>query len=602
MCGIVGYVGNKKASLIVLEALKNVEYRGYDSAGIAVLDKEIRVIKDTGKLAEIEKKHDFSSLVGGIGIGHTRWATHGEVNSMNAHPHTDESGEICLVHNGIIENFQELRWQLLKQGCKLRSDTDTELMAHLIASEFKKTSNFRQAFLSALKKVDGSFSFVVMHKGEEKLYAARRSSPLLIGVGKGEMFFASDMPAVLSHTRDFVFLQENEVAEITAKGYGICKLDGTPVFRAATHVDWTPQMAQKEGYPHFMIKEIREQGASIRNSLATDISDAKKLLAGAKQISIIACGTSYHSALVFKGLLARAGIRSEAIIGSEYGAAIFGKGTVALAISQSGETADTLVAVRHAQSKGAKIIGVTNVVGSSLSREADACVYIGAGPEISVVATKSFTSQLIVLYRLAFALAKDDEKISRNFFSDCKLSNLQYDKKTEKLRDLSALIDAVLSKEADIKNLAKELCRKKDFFFIGRGLSFPIAAEGALKLKEITYLHAEAYAAGELKHGPLSLLENGVCVLAVAPTDETTQKMVSNMHECKARNATLIGISDSQSVLSECDFSFRMPACDALFAPILYIIPLQLLAYHMTVILKRDPDKPRNLAKSVTVE
>jgi len=583
MCGIVGYIGNKKASLIVLEALKNVEYRGYDSAGIAVLNSEIQIIKDVGKLAEIEKKHNFSSLSGNIGMGHTRWATHGGVNSMNAHPHTDESGEICLVHNGIIENFQALRETLQKAGCKLRSETDTELMAHLISLELKKAKDFRSAFLAALQKIEGSFSFVVMHKGEQKLYGARKSSPLIIGVGKNEMFFASDMPAVLSHTRDFVFLHENEAAEITKDGYEIYSLAGTKISRSKTHVDWTPQMAQKEGYAHFMIKEISEQQISIRNSIATDISGSKKLLAGAKSISLIACGTSYHAALIFKSLLSRAGIRSETIIGSEYADAVFDKGTVAIAISQSGETADTLLAVRHAKKKGAKIIGITNVVGSSLSRESDACIYIGAGPEISVVATKSFTSQLVVLYRLAFSLSKNDSK-------------------AEKLRDLSALIEAILTKESDIKKLAAALCKKKDFFFIGRGLSFPIAAEGALKLKEITYLHAEAYPAGELKHGPLSLLEKDVCIIAIAPTDETTSKMLSNIKECKARNATIIGISDSQNILQECDLSFKMPSLDPLFAPILCTIPLQMLAYHMTIILGRDPDKPRNLAKSVTVE
>lgn len=583
MCGIVGYIGDKKASLIVLESLKNVEYRGYDSAGIAVLNSSIQIIKDIGKLAEIEKKHNFSSLEGNIGMGHTRWATHGGVNSMNAHPHTDESGEICLVHNGIIENFQQLREKLLQAGCKLRSETDTELMAHLISLELKKAKTFRAAFLASLQKIEGSFSFVVMHKGEQKLYGARKSSPLIIGVGKNEMFFASDMPAVLSHTRDFVFLQENEAAEISREGYEIYSLFGSKISRSPTHVDWTPQMAQKEGFAHFMLKEISEQQNSIRNALAADISSAKKLLMGAKNISLIACGTSFHAALVFKSLLSKAGIRCEAIIGSEYPGAVFEKGTAALAISQSGETADTLLAVRAAKKKGAKIIGITNIVGSSLSRESDACVYIGAGPEISVVATKSFTSQLVVLYRLAFSLTRQANA-------------------AEKLRDLSALIEALLTKEADIKKLAATLCKKKDFFFIGRGLSFPIAAEGALKLKEITYLHAEAYAAGELKHGPLSLLEKDVCVLAVAPSDETSSKMLSNIKECKARNATIIGISDSQSILAECDLSFKMPPFDPLFSPILYTIPLQMLAYHMTLMLGRDPDKPRNLAKSVTVE
>ncbi len=583
MCGIVGYIGKKKASAIVLEALKNVEYRGYDSAGIAVMNSGIGMIKDVGKLAEIEKKHDFSKLHGTIGIGHTRWATHGGVNSRNAHPHTDESGEICLVHNGIIENFLELRGELLKSGCKLRSETDTELAAHLISNEYKKAKNFRNAFLAALKKIEGSFSFLVMHKGERKLYGARRSSPLVIGIGKKEMFFASDMPAVLSHTRDFVFLQENEAAEISEKGYCIYKLDGAPISRKPVHVDWSPEMARKDGYAHFMEKEIAEQQNAIRNSLAADISGASRLLHGAKNISLVACGTSYHAALVFKGLLAKYGKRCEAVIGSEYANAVFGKGDVVIAISQSGETADTLLAVRHAKKKGAKVLGITNVVGSSLSREADECAYIGAGPEISVVATKSFTCQLAVLYRLALCLLGEEKKCSE-------------------LKYLSAEIEGLLTKESYMRVLARELARNRDFFFIGRGLSYPIALEGALKLKEITYLHAEGYPAGELKHGPLSLLEKNVCVVAIAPDDETAKKMLSAVKECKARNATIVGISDSDEILSECDKAFKMPACDPLFAPMLYTIPLQMLAYHMTVILGKDPDKPRNLAKSVTVE
>ncbi|VVB58529.1 Glutamine--fructose-6-phosphate aminotransferase [isomerizing] [Candidatus Anstonella stagnisolia] len=593
MCGIVGYIGNKKASLVVLEALKNVEYRGYDSAGIAVLNSSIQIIKDVGKLAEIEKKHNFSSLEGTIGMGHTRWATHGGVNSMNAHPHTDESGEICLVHNGIIENFQTLREKLQKAGCKFRSETDTELMAHLISLELKKAKDFKGAFLSALQKIEGSFSFVVMHKGEQKLYGARKSSPLIIGVGKNEMFFASDMPAVLSHTRDFVFLQENEAAEITKEGYEIYSLSGAKISRAPTHVDWTPQMAQKEGYAHFMIKEISEQQNSIRNVLATDVTSAAKLLKKSKYISIIACGTSYHAALLFKLRLANYGFRSDVVIGSEYStppgslqAQVVDKNTVVVAISQSGETADTLSAVRFAKTKGARIIGITNVIGSSLSREADSCIYTGAGPEISVVATKSFTSQVAILYMLAAVCAGEN------------INEIK-----EKIRDLSAVIEAVISKDKEINDISAELSKHEDFFFIGRGAAHPVAMEGALKLKEITYLHAEAYAAGELKHGPLSLLEEGIPVIVIAPQNAgNVFKIISSIKECNARGAFIVGISDSDAVLEECNLKFKMPDCPTLFEAIAYTIPLQLLAYHMAIKLDKDPDKPRNLAKSVTVE
>ncbi|MEM2963240.1 MAG: glutamine--fructose-6-phosphate transaminase (isomerizing) [Candidatus Anstonellales archaeon] len=586
MCGIVGYVGSSKASLVILEALKNVEYRGYDSAGIAVMGSKINIIKDVGKLEEIEKKHDFSRLEGTIGIGHTRWATHGGVNAMNAHPHTDERGEVCLVHNGIIENFLELKDELLKSGCKIKSETDTELVAHLIARGLREGKGFKDAFLSAIRRIEGSFSFVVMHQGERKLYGARRSSPLVVGVGKNEMFFASDVPAFLSRTRDFVFLAEDEWAEITDSTYAIYGFDGTRIKRKPVHIEWTPQMAQKDGYPHFMLKEIVEQQNTIRAAIAADIRAAGEILTKneIRQLFLVACGTSYHAALIFKGLLARHGIGCEAIIGSEYVADFFGKKDVVIAISQSGETADMLLAVREAKRKGAKIIGITNVVGSSLSREADACVYIGAGPEVSVVATKSFTSQLVVLYRLAWLLIKNE---------DC----------AEQLKDLSAVLGAILTKEGEIKKLAKMLSKMRDFFFIGRGLSYPIALEGALKLKEITYLHAEGYPAGELKHGPMSLLDKGVCVIAIAPEDDTTQKILSNIQECRARNATVVGFSDSSRILSSCDVFFRMPTLEKpLFSPIIYAVPLQMLSYYMAVLLGRDPDKPRNLAKSVTVE
>jgi glucosamine--fructose-6-phosphate aminotransferase (isomerizing) len=585
MCGIVGYIGPKKASEVILEALRKVEYRGYDSAGIAVSNSKIEIMKDAGKIAEIEKRNDFSSLQGTVGIGHTRWATHGEVNKQNAHPHTDCTGTICLVHNGIIENFAELRERLGKLGHKFKSETDTELVAHLLEENLKTAKgDFKKAFFDMLKDVEGSYSFVIFRQGERKIYGARKSCPLVIGIGKGEMFFASDMPAVLDRTREFVFLGEAEAAILSDGGYDVYDAAGKKTSRPSKHVDWTPQMAQKEGYPHFMLKEIFEQQATIRQSSAVDVNWAVNELKRAKNISIIACGTSYYAALVFKHLLAsECGIRADAVIGSEFRSGVFDKGTCAIAISQSGETADTLSAVRFAKGKGARIIGITNVFGSSLTREADATVYIGAGPEIAVVATKSFTSQLVVLYKIALTLAGKKKELLQ-------------------LHDLSGVAEAVLSKSGDVEKLVGELAKKKDFFFIGRGVYFPIALEGALKLKEIAYLHAEAYAAGELKHGPLSMLEDGVPIIAIGNFDENMVKLVTNVKECKARKARVLAVSDHLGLLAEADWKFAMPAVPGLFAPIIYILPLQLLAYYMAVKLGKDPDKPRNLAKSVTVE
>lgn len=584
MCGIVGYIGPKKASEVILEALRKVEYRGYDSAGIAVCNSNIEIMKDAGKIAEIEKRNDFSKLEGTIGIGHTRWATHGEVNKQNAHPHTDCTGTICLVHNGIIENFSELRERLGKLGHKFRSETDTELVAHLLEENLKGTKDFKRAFFEMLKEVEGSYSFVVFRKGERKIYGARKSCPLVIGVGKGEMFFASDMPAVLDRTREFVFLGEGEAAILGEGGYELFDALGKKAKRAPKRVDWTWQMAQKEGYAHFMLKEIFEQQNTLRQSSAVDVARAVAELKKARNVSIIACGTSYYAALMFKHLLAsECGIRSDAVIGSEHKEGIYDKETCVIAISQSGETADTLSAVRYAREKGARVVGIANVFGSSLSREADATVYIGAGPEISVVATKSFTSQLVVLYKIALSLAGKRKEL-------------------EQLRDLSAIAEAVLSKGAQMEKLVSELSKNRDFFFIGRGVYFPVALEGALKLKEIAYLHAEAYAAGELKHGPLSMLEDGVPIIAIGHSDASMVKLVTNVKECKARKARVLAVTDDKNLLAESDWKFAMPPVPPVLAPIIYILPLQLLAYYMAVRLGKDPDKPRNLAKSVTVE
>ncbi|MFA6489791.1 MAG: glutamine--fructose-6-phosphate transaminase (isomerizing) [Candidatus Micrarchaeia archaeon] len=585
MCGIIGYIGFRRASEVVLKGLKKLEYRGYDSAGIATIDAgKISFMKDIGKLDEIASRRNFLDLDGNIGIGHTRWATHGGVTVGNAHPHTDCAGKIFVVHNGVIENFGELKDSLASRGHRFSSETDTELVAHLIEEESKKQKDFGLAFAAAVGKLRGSWSLVVLHEGEEAIHLSRNGPPLVIGIGdKGEMFCASDVPALLEYTKKAVFLEDNDRAEITRSGFSIHS-GKKEIKRKVNEIAWTSAMAEKDGYPYFCLKEINEQQVKIREALAADISKAVSLLRGQKQITVVACGTSYHAALVFKKMVqTKLHANCDAIIGSEFAYSRTGNEKVIIAISQSGETADTLSAVRLAKKSGAKIIAVTNVVGSSLYREADANVLIGAGPELAVVATKSFTCQVAVLMKLALTLAGQTSEL-------------------EALRDSSEQIEGILRRSGEIEKMANELVAHRDFFFIGRSLSFPSALEGALKLKEITYLHAEAYAAGELKHGPLSLLDEKVAVLALAPSDSSLPKTISNMQECKARNAKLVVFSDSKQAISGSTLHFLMPKVADEAIPLVYAIPLQLLAYYMAVKLKRDPDKPRNLAKSVTVE
>ena len=584
MCGIIGYIGYRKASEVIFGGLRKLEYRGYDSAGIATVgSKGISSIKDIGRIDDIHSRRNFLQLEGKMGIGHTRWATHGGVTQKNAHPHTDSTGKVYLVHNGVIENFDSLRSSLSKKGHRFISETDTEVIAHLVEEESKKESDFGKAFAAAVGKLSGSWSLVCMHQGEEAIYLSRNGPPLILGVGNDEMLCASDIPALLDYTKRVVYLEDGDLVRFTRSDYEIS--NGSKKAERKVHsVTWSAKMAEKEGFSHFMLKEIHEQGGKIREALSADVSDAVALLKGQPQVTVIACGTSYYAGLVFKQLLqSRLGVHCDVIIGSEFTYARTGKEKVVVAISQSGETADTLSAMRLAKKSGAKTIGITNVTGSSLWREADACVNIAAGPEIAVVATKSFTSQVSVMTKIALTLCGEKQELSS-------------------LSDVSEQIEQILARAGEIESLAKKLVRNKDFFFIGRSLSFSSALEGALKLKEITYLHAEAYAAGELKHGPLSLLQKDVVVVALAPSDSSLPKTISNMSECRARDAMLVVLSDSDEAISKGELSFRMPHVGALAIPIVYAVPLQLLAYYMAVALKRDPDKPRNLAKSVTVE
>ncbi len=588
MCGIVGYIGHRKAAPIILGCLKAHEYRGYDSAGIATAhDGRITVKKGVGKIAEVHAKYNLEDMMGQTGIGHTRWATHGAPSRKNAHPITDCTGRLAIVHNGVIENYMELKHELVKKGHKFKSETDTEVAAHLIEENLKQGAGGKQASLEdavrkAVARFRGNYAFAVMKAGEDKLVLARNGSPLVVGFGKNEILAASDVPALLSHTRTFAFMEDGDLAVIDRKGARF-EHQGRPVKRKLVHISWTAEMAQKEGRPHFTIKEIEEQALSIPAALRVDVSAGARLVRRAKRVHIIGCGTSYHAGLVFKHLLAKAaGRECEVFVGSEYAeSAVVRPGTLVIAVSQSGETIDTMMAVRHARTHKAKVLAVTNVVGSSLSRGSDANIYINAGPEVGVVATKTFTSQVAVLTKLALAVA--GRKIVVNGFA-------------KKVKDVLAL-------GKKMKEIAHALRNTDDYFFIGRALSAPVAMEGALKLKEIAYVHAEAYPAGELKHGPLSLIAEGIPVIVIAPAgEETHHKMLGNIKECKARGGKIMALSDSPHLLEEGKWKVPMPPVSEELAPLLYIIPLQLLAYYSCLERGFDPDKPRNLAKSVTVE
>ncbi|MCX6778374.1 MAG: glutamine--fructose-6-phosphate transaminase (isomerizing) [Candidatus Micrarchaeota archaeon] len=585
MCGIVGYIGEKQAAAVIYECLGYLDYRGYDSAGIATVENEkLHLKKDAGRLHDIEKKMSISKLPGTMGMGHTRWATHGVPNMVNAHPHTDSKNEFCLVHNGVIENFRKLKEEVESAGITPVSDTDSELIVHVIQNEYSKCKNAEEAVRRTIAKLQGSFALVIMHISERKLFLARNGSPLVIGFGNGEMFCASDVPALLHHTKRFTYLEENDFAVLTKEGIRI-ENKGKQVERKPVEIKWTAEMARKEGYKHFTLKEINEQPEALRETCEQDLGGVVAFAKKFRRIHIVACGTSYHAGLTFKYLVQKhAKIPCEVTVASEYSyAEIVDKDELILAISQSGETADTLSAVRRAKGKGMKILALTNVVGSSLNREADMAFYTHAGPEISVVATKTFTSQVAALAMLAFGLSGEK-------------------KMEEEVRKAPEFVKKILEKQGEMEKLAEKLMGKEDFFFIGRALAYPTAMEGALKLKEITYLHAEAYPAGELKHGPLSLLEKGVPIIAVAPSGETASKMIGNIGECKARSATILALSDDDEVLAEADIPIKMPPVPEPLVPIVYVVPLQLLAYHLAVLMKLDPDKPRNLAKSVTVE
>ncbi len=614
MCGIIGYVGEKPAASILIESLKKLEYRGYDSAGICILNDSLKTYKTTGKIADLESILP-EGIEGTIGIGHTRWATHGQPNTVNSHPHL--SGDIAVVHNGIIENYLELKENLIGDGYTFRSDTDSEVIAHLLHSHLyggidgvSKKCDLMTAVQKTLPLLEGSYAIAALCSGDPGLMAvARKDSPLVIGIGNGEIFAASDVTAFLQHTKDVVFVDDNETALIRGGSIEFFDADNNPVTKETTKIEWDIEAAEKAGYEHFMLKEIHEQASSVQDTFSGKISEMDgavvldeldipdEQIRHMTRIEIIACGTSWNAGLVGKYLFEQlASIHTDVDTGSEfrYGYPVVCGEVLTIAITQSGETADTLAAVRGARSYGCRAIAITNVVGSTITREIDSVIYTRAGPEIGVAATKSFTTQLITLYMLALKFARIRGKISAEDSKNLLVA----------LKNIPAGIQKILNKKMVIQECAKQFADSSDYFFIGRHLNYPIALEGALKLKEISYIHAEGYAAGELKHGPLALLTDKTPVVAIATKGHTYEKMLSNIKEVKARDAIVIAVADEDDTEIEkyVDVVLRVPKSHELLSPILSSVVLQLLAYYTALERGCSIDKPRNLAKSVTVE
>ncbi len=602
MCGIIGYIGERKACYVLVDGLKRLEYRGYDSVGIVTEEGgRLYIRKGAGKIDELKEKLRLLEMPGKRGIGHTRWATHGIPNDVNAHPHTDCSGEIAVVHNGIIENYLELKEELIRKGHKFKSDTDTEIIAHLIEDSLRDFKNFEDALRYALLRLKGSFALGIIYAHDkEHLYFVRNESPLVLGIGHGEMFAASDIPAFLPYTNKAVFLDDGEYAVVTKDSFIVKDLKTGEIKEKKIHeIKWTLEMAEKQGYEHFMLKEIHEQPKAVKEAIygnAGIIDEIAREIAKYDRIFFVAMGTSYHAALggkyFFQRLVKKVPVVEDASEFRYEFEDLIDENTLVIAITQSGETADTLAAIKLAKKKGAKVLSIVNVVGSMATRISDLVLYTHAGPEIGVAATKTYTTQLTVLSMLAIALAKYLNTVDKEYLQ----------KIEAELYEMPKYIEVALGYENKIKTLAESLKEKRDFFYIGRGISLATALEGALKLKEISYIHAEGLSAGELKHGPLALIEEGVPVVAVAPSGKTLEKMISNIQEAKARGALIISLGDSEELKKVSDVLIKMPKVDEVLSPIIYIVPLQLLAYHLAVLRGNDPDKPRNLAKSVTVE
>jgi len=607
MCGIVGYIGQKDTVPILVNGLRRLEYRGYDSAGIATLNGEIKTVRRLGKLAELEIALDCDTPCATIGIGHTRWATHGRPSEANAHPHRDCSGDLAVVHNGIIENYLSLKEELIARGHIFTSETDTEVIAHLV--EEKYSGNLFEAVRAAIQEVRGSFAIAVISRHEQdRIIAARKDSPLILGLGEGENFIASDIPAILGCTRNILLLENGEMAEVTAESVKIYDADGTLLERKIFEVHWDDEAAEKRGYEDFMLKEIYEQPVAIRDTIRSSLQGSSVVIENSAHLTeeavkaidkifVVACGTSYHAGLVGKTVIENwARIPVEVDIASEfrYRNPIVSENTLVVPISQSGETADTLASMREAKARGAKIMAISNVVGSSIAREADGTIYTHAGPEIGVAATKTLVSQMSAIYALALYLAQ----------ARGTLTPAEIEAYAAELKGLPEKIEALLEHIDGIKTCAQEFVDCRSFLFLGRGIGVPVAMEGALKLKEISYIHAEGYAAGEMKHGPIALLERNVPVVVVATQGHTYEKVVSNIQEVKARDSYVIAVATEgdEEIRQHADHVFYVPQTSEFLSAIPAVVPLQLLSYHIAKLRGCNVDQPRNLAKSVTVE
>lgn len=608
MCGIVGYIGGESASPILIKGLKKLEYRGYDSAGIAVWqDGGIRVVKEKGRIADLEKRiAQEAPLTGHMGIGHTRWATHGQPSHANAHPHVSGDGSIALVHNGIIENYLELRAALEQKGYVFASDTDTEVLAHLLHNCYH--GNLVQAMRQVLSQVRGSYAVAALSSEHpDEMVAARKDSPLVVGLGKGANYLASDIPAVLEYTRDYYLLEDGDIVLLHSDSVRIWNAQGQEIHPAVYHVDWDMEAAEKGGYDYFMQKEIMEQPRALRDTLMPRIREGRvvidelhmdeEAIKNIGRIHIIGCGSAWHVANVAKYVMERmARIPVEVDLASEfrYRDPILAPGDLCIIISQSGETADSLAALREAKRRGCRVLSIVNVVASSIARESDDVLYTWAGPEIAVATTKAFSAQLAAIYLLAIHFGQ-----VRGILSEAEIQRL-----TLALEQLPTQVEQVLGQLEDLKAMAARYADRENIFFIGRGVDYAISMEGSLKLKEISYIHSEAYAAGELKHGTISLIEDGTLVIALATQDDLWEKMLSNMKEVKSRGARIIALvgEGHRQAESIADDIIYLPRTEGMFMPSLDVIPLQIFAYDMALARGCDVDKPRNLAKSVTVE
>lgn len=609
MCGIVGYIGKRNSQEILLEGLKKLEYRGYDSAGVAVYTTDgLQIKKAKGRIANLESKLDETPLNGSVGIGHTRWATHGKPSDVNSHPHTDNSMKFSVVHNGIIENYISLKEELTAKGHQFVSETDTEVISHLIADLYE--GDILKAVQKAVKQMTGAFALGVLTEYEpDRLVAVRQASPLIIGIGEGENFIGSDIPAILEYTRNVFILNDGEMALLTRDAVELMTLEGNFISREMFHVDWDIVTAEKAGFDHFMLKEIYDQPKAYRDTMGSRISPdglgvtlneltiTAEAIRNINRVHIIACGTAYHAGMVGKYViekLARIPVETDVASEYRYRSPIITKDTLVIVVSQSGETADTLAALREAKRCGAHVLAITNVVGSSVAREADDVITTWAGLEIAVASTKGYTSQLIAFYLLGLHLAQTLGTQTSDEIKEAVTA----------LKELPAQVEEILGQAEAIKAVAEEMAKHDNLFFIGRGLDYAVAMEGSLKLKEISYIHSEAYAAGELKHGTLALIEDGVPVIALATQHELLEKTVSNIKEVKARGANVLGIAveGELELQKSVDSTFVIPKTLDILSPALAVIPLQLISYYASLARGNDVDKPRNLAKSVTVE